>query len=464
MITDDSIAQADDHDAAVATQQLASRITRALSEPGDSGLMTRVEVPLPGVEPLHWLYAQKDVTQYYWSSRDDAFEMAGVGEAHTLSPKDGSTDVFDEMRALLPSNRPSLRYYGGFRFHPGEVKGGRWKAFGDYRFVIPRFEVVRRESKTVLACNFRVSDSEDNKKRRKMLLEGLGTLRFPVEEPAILLPSVLERTDSPDRRNWDRLVGEITEAIDGGDLKKVVLARETVFTTKDELDPVGLLILLLRRTTQSFEFCFHPARDRAFIGASPERLFRRINCLLQSEAIAGTRPRGKTDEDDKYLGERLLGSEKDRREHDFVVRMLKKNFKKICRHVSLEEAPSLMLLRNCQHLRTKIEGVLEDTEVDAELIRALHPTPAVGGVPRRTALKWLEENEPFDRGIYASPVGWVGFDAAEFCVAIRSGLIQGNTAALYTGAGIVAGSTPEEEWAEIEYKMKNFVHALKPYE
>ena len=88
----------------------------------------------------------------------------------------------------------------------------------------------------------------------------------------------------------------------------------------------------------------------------------------------------------------------------------------------------------------------------------------MGGTPRDAALAWLEEHEPFDRGIYAAPVGWVGFDGAEFCVAIRSGLVQGNTLAVYCGAGIVPGSRAAEEWAEVESKMGNFVDALSPIE
>jgi menaquinone-specific isochorismate synthase len=98
--------------------------------------------------------------------------------------------------------------------------------------------------------------------------------------------------------------------------------------------------------------------------------------------------------------------------------------------------------------------------LDADLIAALHPTPAVGGLPRGAALRWIAKHEPFDRGIYAAPVGWIGLDGAEFCVALRSGLVRGNELALYNGAGIVRGSDPGEEWQEIETKMQNFLSVL----
>jgi menaquinone-specific isochorismate synthase len=93
---------------------------------------------------------------------------------------------------------------------------------------------------------------------------------------------------------------------------------------------------------------------------------------------------------------------------------------------------------------------------DAEVLRALHPTPAVGGYPGVEALEEIRALEPFDRGWYAGPVGWIGADAAEFAVGIRSGLVRGNTLALFSGAGIVAGSAPEGEWAEIEQKIGDF--------
>jgi len=451
---------------AAAAQRLAARITQALTAPPvaapDSRLL-RVEVPLADTKPLDWLRAQPRFTQYYWSSRDDAFEMAGVGEADVLLPA-GPLDfqkLFAHMRRALPPHPPSLRYYGGFRFHTGHVKGERWKAFKEFRFVVPRFEVLRRRTGVFLACNAKRAHPRTNQETLDNLLADLAALQFPGAPPDPAVPPLRSREDLPDRAAWDALIGRTLDAF-GHDFQKVVLARESSFTFEAPLDPVALLARLTRHTAPSFEFCFHPVEDRAFIGASPERLFKRTNCYLQSEAIAGTRPRGTTDGADKALGQALLDSDKDRREHRFVVQTLEEHFQHFCRHLLTPPDPSLMRLRNCQHLYTPLEGLLRHTCADATLLQALHPTPAVGGCPRDPALRWIEAEEPFDRGIYAAPVGWVGHDAAEFCVAIRSGLIRGNQLALYTGAGIVPGSTPQEEWDEIENKMTIFLDALAP--
>lgn len=424
--------------------------------------LVRFETPLAGVSPLEWLQAQTAETRYYWADRGGAFEMAGVGEADVLVPTGEASleKLFAHMRTRLSPQAPSLRYYGGFRFVEQEEKCARWKAFKAFRFVVPRFEMLHRGNKTVLACNFAPGSPGHAKRQCGRLLEELAELRFPESTPEPVLPSIVSRNDRPSQAQWPDSVERALCAMARGELEKVVLARETCFEGGAPFDPVALLRSLLQHTVRSYEFCFHPAPDRAFIGASPERLYKRVNRYVQSEALAGTRARGATDLVDRALGEELLHDRKERDEHAFVVRMLEETLGAFCEATQLEPEPSLVRLRNCQHMRTRIEGVLHNADCDAELVRALHPTPAVGGVPRDRALAWLAEHEPFDRGIYAAPVGWVGYDATEFCVAIRSGLVRGNELALYNGAGIVAASVAEEEWDEIEQKMANFLQVF----
>lgn len=446
-----------------ATQTVAARATQALSAAHPPGLV-RIEVPIVAVDPLEWLGAQPGCTQYYWSARDERQEMAGVGEADVLAPP-GPGDVhalFRKMRSLMPVASRALRYYGGFRFHPGPVKGARWQAFGDYRFVVPRFEVTRHASGSSFACNVKTGSAEANSATLEEVLAALARLELGAGAWVCPKPVVTAREDVPDRELWRAEVERALAAIKARTLSKVVLARETLFTAREKLDPVGLLSQLLAHTMHAYAFCFHPARDRAFIGASPERLFKRTNCYLESEALAGTRPRGKSDESDRALGQELLQNDKECREHQFVVQALHEHFNNFCRAVEVAPAPQLLRLMNCQHLYTPMQGVLREVrdDLDADLILSLHPTPAVGGLPREEALRWIAGHEPFDRGIYAAPVGWVGLDGAEFCVALRSGLVRGNELALYNGAGIVRGSDPDEEWKEIETKMQNFLSVL----
>jgi len=195
------------------------------------------------------------------------------------------------------------------------------------------------------------------------------------------------------------------------------------------------------------------------MGASPERLYRRTGRAIETEALAGTRPRGEGAADEALRAE-LLADDKERREHRIVVDGIREALAGLCVNVREDPTISVLQLRNCQHLFETVEGVLANGVTDGDVLRALHPTPAVGGTPTVDAVRWIAALEPFDRGWYAGPVGWIGRDSAEFAAAIRCGLACGDSLRVYSGAGIVAGSTPEREWAEIENKMSNFLEAL----
>ena len=176
--------------------------------------------------------------------------------------------------------------------------------------------------------------------------------------------------------------------------------------------------------------------------------------------MAGTRSRGDSARADAVLRDELLGSEKDRREHAFVEQAIRDRLAALCTSVRQNETTSELRLARGRHLRSQLEGRLRDRVTTIDVLCALHPTPAVGGVPTDHACRAIREQEPFVRGWYAGPVGWIGAEAAEFAVAIRSGLVRGNQLALYSGAGLVEGSVPEQEWNEIEQKISDFAAVL----
>ena len=449
------------------TQRIALDLARTLDGPDVPPLakvMVRVEVEIPPLEPLAWLAAQRDMTQYYWRDRDEAFETAGVGEADVLSPSRVPPEphaVLDEIRHRLPAGQDQPRYYGGFRFEPMREPGGRWREFVAYRFVAPLVEICRDGRGTRLAVNLYAapgqSPAEVIARARQFLCERVV---FSDDAAAVSLPPIVERQDRPDREGWFAMLGHAAEAFDRGELGKVVLARETCFNAAAPFDPVAVLCALARQTENAFLFCFHPSLGRAFLGASPERLLLRRDARLYSEAIAGTRPRSADPAGDAALGRALLDSAKDRREHALVVEALRGHFARLCSETRVDDEPSLLNLRHCRHLATRFEGLLREGVTDADILATLHPTPAVGGTPTDRALAFIAREEPFDRGTYAGPVGWVSATGAEFCVGIRSGQVRGNELAVYNGAGIVPGSDPAEEWNEIETKMENFLRAV----
>ena len=160
--------------------------------------------------------------------------------------------------------------------------------------------------------------------------------------------------------------------------------------------------------------------------------------------------------EDEGLRDDLLHSAKDLSEHSYVSKGIREALEPLCEELEIEEHISEMKLARRRHLRSKVRGTIREGVTDAGLLDAMHPTPAVGGHPRSEALEQIHALEPFDRGWYAGPVGWIGTEESEFAVGIRSGLVWGRTLALFSGAGIVAGSVPDEEWAEIEQKIGDF--------
>lgn len=431
----------------------------------------RLELQISGASPLPWLAAQKDDCRVYWSDRDRTFEMAGVGMADLVTI-DTSFDhdlIFSRLRGRMPDNGNAVRYYGGLRFNHQSVSGSdaAWKEFGCCRFILPRFELCRRPGATYFVCNLA---PKNNYGGLAAVLKGLDDITFSIDDIEQPMPSIEARQDIPDLQGWNSVVGTAMQAIARGELEKIVLARRTTIEFSGAIDPVRLLARLKQRSDGCFHFCIQVAPASAFVGASPELLYMRLGRTIQTEAVAGTRSRGDTPEADKRLGQELMACEKDLKEHAYVARSIESVLGELCRSRTNSDLPAwaqggkkpagLLRLMGVQHIASSFQGELADGITDSDVLRSLHPTPSVAGCPAKKAIAMIEELESFDRGWYAGPVGWVGLDAAEFVVGIRSGLVNGSTLHLFSGAGILGASTPQSEWEEIEEKLSNFIQAL----
>jgi menaquinone-specific isochorismate synthase len=298
---------------------------------------------------------------------------------------------------------------------------------------------------------------EDHQLQWETLLMPLNEVKWNTGLPDVTIPKLITRTDFPDREGWRKNIQTVLTLFDCGDIEKIVLARKSRFQFAGKLNAVDLLRRLQKIDQRAFHFCFQPYRNVAFIGGTPERLYCRCHREIQSEAVAGTRPRSSAKAVDREFNNELLRSDKDMREHRFVFDSIIESFNNVCSIVDAQEKVSVLKLSKVQHLYAGIRGILNADVTDGQILSHLHPTPAVGGFPREKALRLIDSLEPFDRGWYAGPVGWVSKDAAEFAVAIRSGLIKDDKIYLYAGAGIVPGSSPDKEWEEIENKIGNFI-------
>jgi isochorismate synthase len=259
---------------------------------------------------------------------------------------------------------------------------------------------------------------------------------------------------------WSEAVGAITASIEAGDVDKAVLAREVVLRAESAFDVTGAIARLREGYPACTVFAFH-RQGASFLGATPERLVRVEGRKVHATCLAGTAPRGCSDKDDGAAAAALMRDEKERREHELVVRMIAGALAPLCHDLDVPRQPTIMTMPNVLHLHTPIEGTLAAHASVLELVERLHPTPAVGGMPLDAALTLIRRHEGFDRGWYAGPVGWIDADGdGEFAVALRSALVRDGEARLFAGCGIVAGSDAQREYDESALKLRPMLGAL----
>ncbi|WP_339103700.1 isochorismate synthase [Haloterrigena salinisoli] len=398
-----------------------------------------------------------------WST-PDGLEVVGRGVAARLTA-DG-IDRFDRIRARadrvfdgLEHDGPRVarpRAFGGFSFHDGHGSTPPWTGFRAGAFVIPQILVVRSDAETWLTAV--ASDPETAADRLERWTDRLREL--PTMRPSGDGPGVESTRRTTSREDWTEGVETALERIERGELTKVVLAQALSVDLEGAVDVPGTLERLRRRYPNCYRFLIGRERGGTFFGAPPERLVSKRGDRVETEALAGSVPRGETPEADRAYADEMRDDEKFQREHGLVADAIREQLEPLASELTIDEQ-TIRRLANIQHLQTPIEATLEGDRHVLEIVEALHPTPAVGGVPPAAAWETIRDVETFDRGWYAAPIGW--FDAAgdgEFAVGLRSGIATDETVTLFAGSGIVADSDPDEEWEEVQLKFRPILDEL----
>jgi len=270
-------------------------------------------------------------------------------------------------------------------------------------------------------------------------------------------PTSFTVTSTRSPGDWCAAVAAGRDAVLAGRLRKLVLAREVVVRADVALDAA----ILLRRLRAAYPEA-HLFSVEGFVGASPELLVARHDDVVRAYPMAGTVARSGDPTTDARRAAELLSSAKDRQEHQITIDMVHETLLPWCSYLDYEAEPSVVPMANVAHLATRVEGRLSQPAPSVlELVAALHPTPAVGGWPRDTALALIAELEQLDRGRYAGPVGWVdGRGNGAWAVGIRSAELDGPTARLMAGVGVVADSDPDAELAETRAKLQALLSAI----
>jgi isochorismate synthase len=453
---------------------------RATTLPGTPpGALTFIAVPAPIASAAAIIDAFRDQPRVAWTSGE--LTLVGIGCARELrgAGVDRWAEIVRAARGLavagavicgepaalsaLGDARPRL--IGGAAFAPGAADRAPWSGFGDAWFVLPRWTYVRDGARAHLVLAVDAHDAGHATRWHDELARhhaafAVRTGRSQPAQPALV---ELQRAGAD---QWRDQVVAITDAIAAGACSKIVAARTATIALAGAVRAADLLAALDHRHGDCVRVLVQPPNAGALIAATPERLVRRDGELVWCDALAGTRalpPEPSAAARDRIAGEagaELLASAKDRREHDLVVEAIHAALAE-CAEVEVPVVPEVRVLRHVVHLHTAFRARLREPRHVLELAARLHPTPAVGGTPRAIAVDWIRSREPVARGWYAAPVGWFDLDGnGELAVAIRSGVLVGNRAHLWAGAGIVAGSDPDRELAETELKLRAMLGAL----
>ncbi len=424
---------------------------------------TFIALPAPIVAAPAIVAAWRSTPAVAWSSR--ALTIVGVGAAHELrgrgtarwrdvitnAARADHTTVFDRSGAGALAR---ARYLGGLAFAPGAADAAPWQGFGDAWFMLPRWTYIHDGTRAALVLAVDAGDAQQTVRWRDELAAFRSA--FATSFAARPQPPMLA-IDPGDRDAFRGLVRSITDAIGAGECAKIVAARSAVVTLAGDPRVADMLAELDARQSECVRVLVRPPGGGALVAATPERLVKLDGSAVSCDALAGSIATSDARDRD---GATLLASAKDRNEHELVVHAIASALRELDADVKFPVEPGVRTLRHVLHLHTPIAGTLRAQRHVLELAAALHPTPAVGGTPTKLATDWIAAREA-PRGWYASPVGWFDLDGnGELAVAIRSGLLAGERAHLWAGAGIVAGSDPDRELAETDLKLRAMLGAL----
>lgn len=442
---------------------------------------------------FYWERVDAGELYFAWGSLE---ELEGEGRDRFASVRAWQRDLAARLDFIGAERAPGRAVLvGGFGFEAKTCADPDWKSFPSARFVLPEgiLECVAGRARCVVFAHVEpgatVASIRADLTRRlarageSIAAKTLDDASDDVDDGASEAasgdaaegPEYRVRADRSHARFRAQVRSALAE-IGSGRIAKLVLARSLAVEHDADFDVPAFL----DRLRALYPSCTLAAVGRGrdtFLAATPETLVRVEGRAVETAALAGTAPRGRTPDEDQRLAEALLASDKERAEHAHVVAAIRAVLERRCERLEIPSAPSLRALFGIQHLETRIAGRLVGSGSDAqpidvlELVEALHPTPAVAGAPVAEAIAWLRRHEGLERGWYAAPIGWLdGEGGGAFCVGLRSALIRNGVgeagragasrARLFAGVGIVAGSLPEQELVETRIKLRALLAPL----
>ncbi|WP_457573046.1 anthranilate synthase component I [Desulfolithobacter sp.] len=389
-----------------------------------------------------------------------------------------------ELRNLLasfrPSNAPGLpRFYGGavgflgydmVRFIEDLPDSHPRLDLPDSSFMVPRLVLIHDsvEQTLTVVCNVEANESSSPEELHARgcarIDEIISLIRQPLPESICDFSQATTRhefTSNMDKESFEAMVERAREYILAGDIIQVVLSQR--FHTTTSLDPF-LLYRSLRHINPSPYLFFVRQGDVVLIGSSPEILVRLEDGDIELRPIAGTRKRGRTEEEDLALEKELLADPKERAEHLMLVDLGRNDVGRVARSGSVTVRDLLVIERysHVMHIVSGVHGELAEGKDQFDVLEACFPAGTVSGAPKIRAMEIIDELEVERRGPYAGAVGYFGFSGnMDFCITIRTFVMHGQDLWIQAGAGIVADSDPTSEYEETINKAKGLRRAVE---
>jgi anthranilate synthase component 1 len=321
------------------------------------------------------------------------------------------------------------------------------------------------QHRILLIANARISGEEDLQSLYQFACARIEFLERELDRALSIVresnPKPLELTSNVTQPEFEQMVRRAKEHIAAGDIYQVVLSQR--FETELGVDPFTVY-RALRHVNPSPYMFFVRMAQRAIVGSSPEMLVRVEGSHVETHPIAGTRPRGRSDEEDQRLAEELKRNEKEKAEHVMLVDLGRNDVGRVSRYGSVR-VPTFMALERYSHVMHLVSTVVGELADDSDRLDALvscFPAGTVSGAPKVRAMQIIDDLEPGRRGIYAGAVGYLDFAGnLDFCIAIRTIVIECGKAYVQAGAGIVADSNPAAEYEETRDKARAMIRALE---
>ncbi|MEW6506461.1 MAG: isochorismate synthase [Bacteroidota bacterium] len=392
-------------------------------------------------------------TCFYWNNPESNKIFLSIGECYKIN-NSIHTDEFnfisnmDEFRLeQVPAIFVSIKF-------PSDKNDSVWQVFDQFSYSVPRL-IFYTENNLCYLIIF-LSPQEINSSNNiidelEKKIESIGSNKISFYSPATY--KIISKTSYDE---WTEMVNYALRKISEDVISKVVLSR----ILECEISCMPNLIHIISKLKEDYpesSIFIYRRWNSIFLGASPEKLLVINKNKIETEALAGTTKRGETDSADNQLSNLLLNDKKELAEHNNVVEYIVKIISEFAAGIQFGK-PSIKKLKYIQHLWTPIKADLIQNISVFNIINKLHPTPAVCGDPKESALELINKLENFERGLFTGVLGWYSNNGlGEFTVAIRSALINYNKLLVYAGCGIVEGSIPEKEFYETELKLKSIL-------